>query len=90
MHKTRKYLKQDSFSYETSDGQMRFEYGYFQHKAEGPKVLNKRGFYSYYDDKGKRHFIRYSANEKGFLYHEGEPFFDSSQGRPTVENTLFE
>jgi hypothetical protein len=79
-------------SYETSDGQMRYEYGYFQERAEGAmRVLNVRGFYGFNDDKGKRHFVRYFANEKGFLFHEGEPYFDSSlQGIPTVENTLFD
>lgn len=51
-------------------------------------MLNVRGFYGFYDDKGKQHFIRYSANEKGFLYSNGEPF-DSSYGPPTVESTLF-
>lgn len=70
---------------------MRYEYGYFQERAEGAKVLNVRGFYGFNDDKGKRHFVRYSANEKGFLFHEGKPYYDSSlQGLPTVENTLFD
>jgi hypothetical protein len=58
--------------------------------ASGGKILNVHGFYGFYDNEGERHFRRYLANEKGFQLQEGEPFFDSSNGPPTVENTLFD
>ena len=70
---------------------MRYEYGFFKDNQKGLKTLNVRGFYGFNDEKGMRHFTRYSANEKGFLFNKGEPFFDSSQGfLPTVQNTLFD
>lgn len=77
-------------SYETTDGQMRYEYGYFKDDENFSKTLNVRGFYGYYDENGKRYFTRYSANEKGYQYENGEPYFDSINGAlPTVENTIF-
>jgi len=69
---------------------MRYEYGFFKNDENFEKILNVRGFYGFYDDRGERHFVRYSADKNGFRYQQGEPYFDYTDGPPTVENTLFD
>ncbi|KAL7048236.1 hypothetical protein ACKWTF_003280 [Chironomus riparius] len=92
VHYEYKHLPENRYSlyYETTDGQMRYEYGFFKDDENFEKILNVRGFYGFYDDRGERHFVRYSADENGYRYQQGEPYFDYTDGPPTVENTLFD
>lgn len=53
-------------SYETSDGQSREEVGYFRHHPHLGKVLTVHGSYGYIAPNGKKIFVKYTADERGY------------------------
>lgn len=53
-------------SYETSDGQSREEIGFFRHHPHLGKVLTVHGSYGYIAPNGKKIFVKYTADERGY------------------------
>ncbi|XP_055373354.1 endocuticle structural glycoprotein SgAbd-5-like [Condylostylus longicornis] len=55
-----------NFQYETSDGIARIESGKLKPDSEGGESISVEGTYTYTDDRGEQHTVKYIADEKGF------------------------
>lgn len=65
------YFLHLQYSYETSDGQTRYETGYLRDDPNLGKILTVRGSYSYINDEGQQYLVRYTADENGYKEETG-------------------